>query len=221
MSGLTDYLERKLMDAITRNTSYAAGSSIYLGLFTSAPDDTGAGIEVGGGSYTRQTLTSGFPAASGTSGSVTNSSNITYTTASANWGTVTHVALFDATNPKSFTHTDINTGTDVITITTHGYTTADPVSISRPGGVGTMPTGITEGAVYYARNVSSNTITLHPTAADATGNTNIVDITAAGTGPFAINKGNMLWWGALSVSKTVNNGDTFQIDASNLTLTLA
>lgn len=218
---LSDYLENKLLDAITRNTTYAAPSSIYLALFTSTPGDDGSGIEVGGGAYTRQTLTSGFPAASGTGGSVVNSSNITFTTASANWGTVTDVALMDANNQKSFANTDINTSTDVITITSHGFTTADPVTVARSGGSGTFPTGITEGAVYYARNVSSNTVTLHTTAAGASANTGVVDITAAGSGTFYINKGNMLWSGSLSVSKTVNNGDTFQIDASALTLTLA
>lgn len=222
MSGFTDYLENKLLNAILRNTSYAAPSSIYLGLYTNTTDDTGQGIEVGGGAYARQTLTSGFPdATGGTSGSVTNSSNITFTTASANWGTVTDVALLEANNQKSFANTDINTGTDVITITSHGFTTADPVSVSRSGGAGTFPTGITEGVVYFARNVTSNTITLHATAAGASANTGLMDITAAGSGTFYINKGYMLWRGALSSSKTVNNGDTFQIDAGNLTATIA
>lgn len=221
MSGFTDYLENKILDAILRNVSYAAPSTIYLGLYTNTTDDTGQGIEVGGGSYARQGLTSAFPAATGTTGSVSNSSNITFTTASANWGTVSDVALLEANNQKSFANTDINTGTDVITITSHGFTTADPVSISRSGGAGTFPTGITEGVVYFARNVTSNTITLHSTAAGATGNTGLVDITAAGSGTFYINKGYMLWRGALSSSKTVNNGDTFQIDASNLTCTIA
>jgi hypothetical protein len=221
MSAFSDYLERKILDAVLRNTSFSAPSSIYLALMTNSTADDGSGIEVAGGSYARQTLTSGFPAASGTSGSVSNSSNITFPTASANWGTVTNIYLMDANNQKSFANTDINTGTDVITITTHGFTTADQVSISRSGGSGTFPTGITEGAVYFVRNASSNTVTLHPTAADATGNTNIVDISAAGSGTFYINKGNPLVHAALSASKTVNSGDTFQIDAGNLTITLA
>ncbi len=219
---LTDYLENKLLNAILRNTSYSAPSSIFCALYTGTTDDTGAGIEVAGGSYARQTLTSGFPDATGsTSGSVTNSSAITFPTATANWGTVTDVALLESNNQKSFANTDINTSTDVITITSHGFTTADPVSISRSGGAGTFPTGITEGVVYYARNVSTNTITLHTTGAGATGNTGVVDITAAGSGTFYINKALMLWFGTLSTSKTVNNGDTFQFDAGNLTATLA
>jgi hypothetical protein len=221
MSACSDYLERKLLDAILRNTTYAAPATIYLGLYTNTTADDGSGIEVGGGAYTRQALASGFPAASGTTGAVSNTSNITYTTASANWGTVTDVQLMDADGQKNFTNANINTGTDQITITSHGITTADQVTIARSGGTGTFPTGITEGAVYFARAVDANTIQLHTTAAGASANTGLVDITAAGSGTFYINKGNPLLHGALSASKTVNNGDTFQIDAGNLTVTFA
>ncbi len=221
MVAFSDYLERKLLDAILRNTSYAAPSTIYLGLYTSSPTDTGSGIECAGGSYARQALTSGFPAASGTSGAVSNSSNITFTTATADWGTVTGVILIDSNNQKSFTNANINTSTDVITITSHGYTTANQVSISRPNATGTFPTGITEGGVYFVRAVDTNTVTLHPTAADATGNTNIVDITAAGSGTFYINSGNPLLYADLSSSQAVASGNTFQIDAGNLTVTLS
>jgi hypothetical protein len=78
--------------------------------------------------------------------------------------------------------TGVNTGTDVITTdAAHGFATADPVKVRATSG-STLPTGLSETTQYYARNVSSTTITLHPTAADATGNTNIVDITAVGSG---------------------------------------
>jgi len=221
MVAFSDYLERKLLDAILRNTSYAAPATIYLALYTSSPTDTGSGIECAGGSYARKALASGFPAASGTTGAVANSANITFTTATAAWGTVTSVMLLDGDNQKNFTNANITTGTDQITITSHGFTTADQVSISRPNATGTFPTGITEGAVYFARSVDANTITLHPTAADASGNTNIVDITAAGSGTFYINKGNPLLYGDLGSSQAVANGNTFQIDAGNLTVTLS
>lgn len=221
MSACSDYLERSLLNAILRNTSFSAPATIYLGLYTNTTGDDGSGIEVAGGSYARQGLASGFPAASGTSGAVSNTSNITFTTASANWGTVSDVMLLDDNVTHSFTNANINTGTDVITINSHNIDTGDQVSIARPNATGTFPTGITEGAVYFARDASANTITLHPTAADASGNTNIVDISAAGSGTFHISNGNPLLHGALSASKTVNNGDTFQIDSGNLTVTFA
>lgn len=78
--------------------------------------------------------------------------------------------------------TGVNTGTDVITTNaTHGLTTADPVRVRATAG-STLPTGLAATTQYYARAVSTTTLTLHPTAADATGNTNIVNITAVGSG---------------------------------------
>lgn len=221
MSACSDYLENQLLNAILRNTSFAAPANIFLGLYTNSTADDGSGIECGGGAYARQTLTSGFPAATGSSGSVSNTNNITFTTATANWGTVSNVMLLDSNLQRSFTNANINTSTDQITITGHGYTTADQVTIARGGGTGTFPTGITEGAVYFVRSVDTNTVTLHGTAAGASGNTGLVDITNAGSGTFFINRGNPLLHGALTSARTVNNGDTFQIDAGNLTITFA
>jgi hypothetical protein len=78
--------------------------------------------------------------------------------------------------------TGVNTGTDVFTTdAAHGFTTADPVRVRATSG-STLPTGLAETTQYYARAVTGSTLTLHPTAADATGNTNIVDITAVGSG---------------------------------------
>ena len=61
--------------------------------------------------------------------------------------------------------------TNIITATAHGLTTTAAVTV-------TGLTGPTAGVTYYVRNISANTLTLHPTAAYATANTNIVDLTA-------------------------------------------
>jgi hypothetical protein len=92
----SDFMENAILNAILRNTSLVGGTTIYLGLHTADPTDAGTGTEVSGGSYARQGLTSGFPAASGSSGSVANSSNITFPQASGSWGTITHVQLWSA-----------------------------------------------------------------------------------------------------------------------------
>jgi hypothetical protein len=71
--------------------------TLHFGLLTAAPSDTTAGTEVTGGSYARIAKTAasaGFNAASG--GSATNSAEIDFGTATANWGTVTHFAIYDA-----------------------------------------------------------------------------------------------------------------------------
>jgi hypothetical protein len=89
----TDYLENKVLDAVLNNTSLAVATP-YIALFTATPSDAGGGTEVSGGSYARVASTSSWPSAS--SGSCANDVAIVFPTASANWGTVTQFAIFDA-----------------------------------------------------------------------------------------------------------------------------
>ena len=94
MSAASDYLENKVLDHVLGNTTYTPAATLYLGLWT-ADDGLEAGTvtsEVSGGSYSRQAIA--FSAAS--SGSASNSATVTFTTATANWGTITHVAVMDA-----------------------------------------------------------------------------------------------------------------------------
>lgn len=79
----------------------------YVGLLTATPSDTGGGTEVSGGSYARvavsMTMTNwaGTQSAtsttysSGTGGTTSNNGAITFPAPTANWGTVTHFALYD------------------------------------------------------------------------------------------------------------------------------
>jgi len=46
---------------------------------------------------------------------------------------------------------------------------------------GTLPTGVNGTTTYFVRNINPTTISLHFTSADATANTNIVNITTLGT----------------------------------------
>ncbi len=91
MSALSDYLENALLDHALGTSAYTM-PTVYVALYTSAPGDAGGGTEVSGGSYARQQVT--FGAASG--GSASNASDIRFPTATADWGTVTHVGLHDA-----------------------------------------------------------------------------------------------------------------------------
>ena len=60
-------------------------------MFTGAPGETGGGTEVSGGGYTRKAI------AFTTSGATTsNNAAVEFPTATGNYGTVTHVAVFDA-----------------------------------------------------------------------------------------------------------------------------
>jgi hypothetical protein len=92
MSAISDYLENALINAVLRNVPYTSPSAVYLALFTSDPTDANAGTEVTGGAYQRQQITFGTP----NNGMVSNSNEILFPVATANWGTITHIGIFDA-----------------------------------------------------------------------------------------------------------------------------
>ena len=87
---LSDYLENKLLDHFLGTTSYTMPSTIYVALYTAAPNDAGGGTEVVGGSYARQTAT--FDAA--VSGATQNSSDIDFVDMPA--CTVVAIGIHDA-----------------------------------------------------------------------------------------------------------------------------
>jgi len=93
----SDYLEIEVIDHVFKNTAiFAAPANTYTSLHTGATADDGTGTEVTGGSYAREAVgtTSGW----GSAGSdlATNAAAIDFGTATANWGTITHTAQWDA-----------------------------------------------------------------------------------------------------------------------------
>lgn len=92
----TDYCENKVLDHINGKSSFTMPTA-YVALFTAAPSDAGGGTEVSGGSYAR-VATSGATWSAASGGSAANAAAISFPTASASWGTVTHYALFDASS---------------------------------------------------------------------------------------------------------------------------
>jgi hypothetical protein len=92
MSSFSDYTENKVVDHVLGTATFTKPTAVYVALFTAAPSDSGGGTEVSGGSYARVAAT--FSAASG--GATSNSATIDFGTASASWGTITHMAIFDA-----------------------------------------------------------------------------------------------------------------------------
>lgn len=141
MSAASNYLENEVLDHVlgkgTRD--FTSPANIYLALFVNTSGNAATNLEAGtltdevstsGTAYARQAVT--FAAAS--SGSAATSATVTFPTATANFGTITHVAIMD---------------------------------------------GDTEGA------------------------------------------GNVLFWGAVTTSKTIETGDTFQVSSGNLTVSLA
>ena len=87
----TNFLETEILDHVFAGAAYSAPSTHYLGLFTSAPGETGGGTELSGSAYVRKAI------AFTTSGDTTsNNAAVEFPTATGSWGTVTHVGVFDA-----------------------------------------------------------------------------------------------------------------------------
>ncbi len=87
----TDDLETRVLQWSLTTGSPTRPTTWYVGLFTAAPGEAGGGTEVSGGSYARTAATFSV-----TGNTATNSGVVEFPTATAGWGTITHVAVFDA-----------------------------------------------------------------------------------------------------------------------------
>jgi len=87
----SNYLETELLDHVFANNAYTSPSAVYVSLHTANPDEDASGAEVSGGGYVRQ---AGSFTVSGNT--ATTSAAIEYPTATADYGTVTHVGIWDA-----------------------------------------------------------------------------------------------------------------------------
>lgn len=118
MAAWSDIAENKLIDWFFRGQAIglagataAAGTgpaTLYVGLMTGAPGDTGPGAEISGNNYARVPITSSMAnwagtqspgsttASSGTGGTTSNNNVVTFNTPSANWGLVPYSGIFDS-----------------------------------------------------------------------------------------------------------------------------
>jgi hypothetical protein len=108
---------------------------------------------------------------------ITNNSDVSFTIASAttpsagDWVYLYHSAY--VANENQFTDTDVNTGTDTLTITSHGYSLNDIVVLDSTD---TLPGGISENTPYYVIPTDVNSIQLSTTPSGPA-----IDITTVGS----------------------------------------
>lgn len=206
MAAFTDYLEKKLLDFVFGNTAYSVPATLYVGLFTVLPAEDGTGgTEVSGGSYARVAVTNNttnFPNATGGNPSTKASGAIfTFPTATANWGDVIGMGIWDAStsgnllafNPltgTSYAYTAL-ASTDVFTAPGSSFSDTNTVQLLYDLG-GTTPTGVSIGTTYYVRDSSGTTFKLAATSGGSA-----INISADGSGRIA-----------LQSTKTVYSGDT-------------
>jgi hypothetical protein len=109
MSALSDYLENKIIDWFRGQAFPAVPSNLHVALFTTNENDANSGaVEVTGGAYARVSVAASMAAWAGTqgagttvastgsSGTTSNNGTITFPVPTANWGSITGMAVFDA-----------------------------------------------------------------------------------------------------------------------------
>ena len=87
----SNYLETELLDHVFAGNAYTSPSTVYVGLFTSNPDEDGSGTEVSGNGYTRKAGTFSV-----TGNTATTTAAVEFPTATGSWGTITHIGIYDA-----------------------------------------------------------------------------------------------------------------------------
>lgn len=100
---LSNYAEAKILQHSVGAATWSPVTA-YVGLFTTAPDDTATASnngtytgEVSGNGYARQTTTWGSPSYSSAATTISNSAAITFPTATGGaWGSIVAVGIFDA-----------------------------------------------------------------------------------------------------------------------------
>lgn len=94
MAGKSTYYANIILDYMLGSANPA---TVYVALFTSAPTDAGGGTEAAGGSYARAAVTNNstnFPNAA--AGAKSNAVDIVFADATAAWGTIVAVGIYDA-----------------------------------------------------------------------------------------------------------------------------
>jgi hypothetical protein len=112
MSEMSNHLENALINGTLRATTFTAPAAVYVSLHTADPTDAGTGAEVSGGSYVRQAATFGAPS----NGASTTTADITYPQATASYGTVGWIGIWDAsTSGNLLYHSPLDTSKTIDT----------------------------------------------------------------------------------------------------------
>lgn len=87
------YLRNIAYNSILKNTAFTGPASLFMSLHTATPGLTGANEVPSTNAYARTAIVFGTP----TGGAGSNSSAVTFPAPTpANWGTLTHFAIWDA-----------------------------------------------------------------------------------------------------------------------------
>lgn len=87
----SSYLDNQLISHVLGSGTYSKPSTLYVALFVGDPGAGGTEVSTSGSAYSRQSAT--FTV---TTNSATNTANLEWSAATTAWGTITHIAIYDA-----------------------------------------------------------------------------------------------------------------------------
>ncbi|MHA7962884.1 phage tail fiber protein [Paenibacillus sp. CAU 1782] len=93
---VSNYLADAWLNQTFRNVAWTRPSTVYIALYTSNPTAADTGTEVTGGAYARRAVTFAAPATETGRRTLRSNAEVAFPTATADWGTITHVGIRDA-----------------------------------------------------------------------------------------------------------------------------
>jgi len=87
----SSYVDNKLIDHLLGSATYTKPSALYVALFVGNPASGGTEVTTSGSAYARQSA-----AFTISTNSASNTAAIEYPTATASWGTIDYIAIYDA-----------------------------------------------------------------------------------------------------------------------------
>jgi hypothetical protein len=131
MGTATDYTENAIINGLLDggNINLSSGKP-FIGLFTVSPTETGGGTECSGGGYARIQIgdTGQGDFDNSTTGTASNQAEFVFPDATSNWGTISHIGLFDAVSGGnllmfgSLNSSVLIDNGDIFKIPTNGFT---------------------------------------------------------------------------------------------------
>ncbi len=166
MSDRTTYFENAMVNQILNGTAFTFPPEVYVALITAVTSsEAGTFDEVTGGTYSRVTGAFSAPL----DGQASNSVDLTFAQATAEWGTVSHYALMDSgSGGNPLTVSPVGTGDakvftvtdgDLFTVPSHSFANAQQAELKAALGL-TLPVGSAEDTRYWFVSASGDNFRL-------------------------------------------------------------
>jgi hypothetical protein len=214
MTGFTDRTSQGILNHITGKTAIYTIPTAYVALFTAVGTDAGTGFtEPSVGAYARvATAAADWNSASGSAPSqISNANTLTFTTATADWGSIIAMGLYDASTAGNLLAWDFfgnyawlpatvsAASPAVITAKGHGFSASDLVEWSIEYG-GTNPT-------FSQSNFTGQLTVTSPSTDTFTVTNSATAVNTSATGNGMVRK---------LVAQSVNNGASAAFPAGSL-----